>query len=87
MYKLNKLLVMVVLVGVTTISVGCYSSKMRMRPSTPPMLYPSLQYKPLNDPTWQDTYLRTADLPLSFALDTALLPLDVGAMLIFPKDN
>jgi|TARA_B100000959_G_C14899857_1_gene590431 uncharacterized protein YceK len=84
MKKLNKVLFVVVMVGVITISIGCYSTKTRLS-DIQPTVYPSLKYE--SSGTWQDTYLRTADLPLSFALDTALLPLDIGAMLLFPGEK
>ena len=87
MKKLNKLAVVVALIGVTSISTGCYSAKMRMRPTTEPMLYPGLSYSadPVSGPAWGDTYLRVVDFPLSFALDTALLPFDIGAMLLLSE--
>ena len=76
MIKLNKVIVGVALIGTIVASTGCFSAKMRMD-SNEPMLFYGLQYQSPTDATVAERVVRPFDIPLSLAIDTALLPFDV----------
>jgi len=45
--------------------------------NTEPMVYPGVQYKSSGDTAPAEQVVRLIDLPVSFGLDTALLPFDI----------
>ena len=80
MIKLTNKVIIVALTGIICVSVGCFSAKVRMDPdfhivNGKATLYPGLAYKGAADDTLEKVW-RVGDFPLSFAVDTAMLPFD-----------